>query len=188
LFDSELEGHSVFDGDAANLPNWFHQRFDIAISFATLEHVGDVPRFFRSVLDTLKPGGVFVTRFGPLWSCYNGHHAWVSADLNFNNVGYIGDWGHLLSTPPQMFTKLMSHGYSLDIAAKAVSQIYTSPRINRYFAEDYVRFANLAGFSKVESASTWRKAPSLEVQTRLECLFPRYKDFETCGLYMKCEK
>lgn len=187
-FKSELAGHYVFDGDATNLPDWFHQRFDIVISFATLEHVLDVPRFFQNVLNSLKPGGVFVTRFGPLWNCYNGHHAWVSTDLNFNNVGYIDDWGHLLNTPPQMYTKLINLGFSADIAATAVFQIYTSPRINRYFSEDYLKFANLAGFGFVHSISTWKKPPAAEVQARLNCLFPNYRDFETCALYLKCLK
>lgn len=188
-FDVDLSGHYVFDGDATKLPSWFHDRFDIVISFATLEHVLDVPLFFWNVLNSLKPNGVFVTRFGPLWSCYNGHHAWVSGDLNFNNASNtIGDWGHLLLTPPQLLDKLINLGFSSDIASKAIFQVYTSPRINRYFAEDYVQFVSRAGFSSVECASVWKKSPPQEIKTQLAYLFPRYNDFETCALYLKCLK
>jgi SAM-dependent methyltransferase len=188
VLQSSMSGHFVFDGDGCNLPNWFNDAFDIVISFATLEHVLDVPSFLRNILSSLKPGGVFVTRFGPLWSCYNGHHSWVSNSLNFNNVGQIGDWGHLTHTGPEMFDLLTSSGISFDDAAKAVYQIYTSQRINRYFSEDYISYILKAGFDSVRYSKLWGKHPNEKIKEDLLRLYPKYSDFSTGALYFYCVK
>lgn len=187
-FDEDKPGHYVFNGDATKLPYSFHQRFDAVISLAALEHVLDVPSFLFAVVNSLKKGGIFFTQFGPLWNCYNGHHAWVSPDIHFNNNHHIGNWGHLLLTPVELFDKLIKSGFSSKISAEAIFQIYTSPRINRYFAEDFLHFFSRAGFSAVTCHSSWKCPPPTDVQERLTYLFPKYNDFETCSLFFRCNK
>lgn len=172
-------GHYVVDGDATRLPGWMAGRFDIVISFAVLEHVLNLPVFLRKCHGALRENGVMLARFGPLWSCHVGHHAWVSQALNFHDPGAIGPWGHLLHTPPEMYARLERQGVPSGQAATAVEQIYTSSRINRYFAEDYAEFFSLSPFSSFDMAMRWGKAPDEEIQNRLETLHPRYKDFTT---------
>ena len=188
VLESKLSGHYVFDGDATKLPNWFYNCFDVVISFATLEHVLDVPNFLKNCFYSLKPNGVFVTRFGPLWNCYNGHHSWISNSLNFNNVGPIGDWGHLINTGPELFEKLISSGVSFEDSTKAIYQIYTSQRINRYFAEDFIRYFSMAGFKSVKFYKIWGKTPPAQTQIELLRLHPKYSDFATGALHFHCVK
>ncbi len=173
------KGHFVLNGDATRLPDWMSNRFDIVISFAVLEHVLNLPVFLAKCHNALKDDGIMLARFGPLWSCHVGHHAWVSQELNFHDPGPVGPWGHLLLTPPDMYRRLVSRGVSDDQAANAVEQIYTSSRINRYFAEDYAEFLELSPFESFDMEMRWGRSPDEETQARLEQLHPRYRDFST---------
>jgi SAM-dependent methyltransferase len=172
-------GHHVLNGDATKLPGWMSDRFDIVISFAVLEHVLNLPLFLGKCHDALRPDGVMLARFGPIWSCHVGHHAWVSQELNFYDPGAIGPWGHLLFTPPEMYRRLERQGVPPGQAATAVEQLYTSSRINRLFAEDYAEFFRLSPFRSFDMEMRWGKAPDEETQRRLEVLHPHYRDFTT---------
>jgi ubiquinone/menaquinone biosynthesis C-methylase UbiE len=59
--------------DAARLP-FGDESFDVVISDATLEHIGDVPAALAEAFRVLRPGGMFFGSWGPAWLTYNGPH------------------------------------------------------------------------------------------------------------------
>jgi ubiquinone/menaquinone biosynthesis C-methylase UbiE len=74
------------------------EMFDIIVSFSTFEHIRDVPSVLSEIARVLKPGGVVLISFEPIWSCSYGHHlhhfgVWTKL---------VPPWAHLLWTPQQM--------------------------------------------------------------------------------------
>ena len=179
-------GHLVINGDASKLPETYFDQFDIVVSFATLEHVLDMPSFLDKAYQALVKGGHFLTRYGPVWSSHIGHHAYVTSEINFQKPdGPIGRWNHLLLTPPEMYDHLRRQGVADDIAANAVFQIYTSSRVNRLFNEDYKAFFAASSFEETRFATAWSVDPPPGIQTALELAHPRYTDF-SAGAWLTC--
>ncbi len=171
---------TIINGDATLLPPAFFGHFDIVVSFATIEHVLDIVRFLEKAWRALVPGGVFATRFGPIWPSVIGHHAYVSKDLNFQKPdGPIGPWGHLLLRPPEMLDRLLVSGVTETDAALTIQQLYTSPRINRYFTEDYQGFFDASKFKSTEFKAAWSKPPPPDIEAALRLAYPMHKDFST---------
>ena len=184
----EKEEHIIFNGDATLLPNCFYDRFDIVVSFATLEHVLEIPSFLEKIQESVKDSGLFFTQFGPVWSSHIGHHCWVSRDINFHHEEPIGKWGHLLLTPPEMYERLISSGFSQADSRKAIFQIYFSPRINRVFADDYKHFFRFTEFHHVEFFVAWKEVPSSKKLSQLIRRFGGRNDFSTGSYRIVCRK
>ena len=182
------ERHVIFNGDATELPNQFYEKFDIVVSFATLEHVLDIPTFLEKIQNSLRPDGLFLTQFAPLWSCHCGHHCWVNKDINFQTTEPIGDWAHLLLSPPAMYERLIKLGRTKVETRKTIEQIYFLPRINRVFADDYKKFVDLTGFKNSEFHVAWKKDPSPDTIEQLKKLHGGYNDFSSGAFRIVCRK
>lgn len=179
--------YQIFDGKAENIPSCFYEEFDVVVSITALEHMSNLMKVLRIISHCLKKKGIFLSYHGPIWSCYCGHHCWVSPDLNFNSLGYIPEFGHLLLTPPEMYTLLIEY-YDKEKVEETIFQIYYSNRINRLFYEDYEKFFLLSNFSKIEINSYYTKQPIKNIQNRLMELYPKYKNFSSYGLFCHIEK
>ncbi|AVO38681.1 class I SAM-dependent methyltransferase [Pukyongiella litopenaei] len=176
----ERDGFTVVDGDATMLPEPYFGKFDIVVTIATIEHVLDMVTFLEKAWRALKPGGTLVTRFGPVWASHIGHHAFVSPEINFQKPeGPIGPWGHLLHRPGDMQDILSKAGEPGNVIARTIHQLYTSPRINRLFNEDYhALFAN-SRFDETTWTPCWGKKPDQDMFDRLRLAHPHAHDFST---------
>ena len=78
---------------------WADQTFDAVVSIDTFEHVSHVAEVLREIRRVLKPGGSFLTRFGPLFHGPLGYHL-----MSVTQV----PWAHvILGFPP--FKQLITH-------------------------------------------------------------------------------
>src|SRR5262249_15821909 len=80
------------------------EMFDAVVSFSTFEHVHNAPAVLLEITRVLKPGGLALISFEPIWSCSYGHHlhhfgTWTQL---------VPPWAHLLWTPQQMREALAS--------------------------------------------------------------------------------
>ena len=174
------DGFHVVDGDATELPEEYYGTFDIVVTIATIEHVLDMVTFLEKAWLALKPGGVLLTRFGPIWPSYIGHHAYVNAEINFQKPdGLFSPWIHLLMRPDEMQQMLRKEGHSTEVIARAVHQVYSSPRINRFFTEDYISFFKNSRFEETRWDPVWAVQPDPDTLKTLEKAFPNAKDFAT---------
>ncbi len=176
----EEDRFTVVDGDATLLPEPYYGKFDVVVTIATIEHVLDMVTFLEKAWLALKPGGTLVTRFGPIWPCHIGHHAFVSPEINFQKPdGPIGPWGHLLSRPAELHRSLVDAGQPLEIVAATIHQLYSSPRINRFFSEDYRSFFAQSRFDETDWHVAWAKHPDPDTLSRLRLAHPHVEDFAT---------
>jgi SAM-dependent methyltransferase len=70
---------------------------------AGTEHI-DLPEAFANIRRILRPGGIFVSVFGPVWSNPYGHHLYVDPEdplLNFA-LWKLPGWMHLPSSPTEI--------------------------------------------------------------------------------------
>ena len=66
---------TVARADGRRLP-FADGAFDRIIASEVLEHVPDDLAVLAELHRVLRPGGVLVTSFAPIWSCAVGHHLW----------------------------------------------------------------------------------------------------------------
>jgi SAM-dependent methyltransferase len=62
------------------------ERFDLVASTSVLEHVADLPAFFRGSFAVVKPGGICIHRYEPYFSLRGGHALGIMDQ----------PWGHLV--------------------------------------------------------------------------------------------
>jgi SAM-dependent methyltransferase len=80
---------------------------DVIFSYAVLEHISDLALLARRAVAALKPGGLFVATYGPLWYGPNGDHTFPLSEEDYYNhlllddAGYeayiektMGEWAH----------------------------------------------------------------------------------------------
>jgi SAM-dependent methyltransferase len=60
--------------------------FDAVFSSDTLEHVMDLDLGFREIFRVLRPGGVFVSRFGPLFFSPQGYHLYWACQVPYAHL------------------------------------------------------------------------------------------------------
>lgn len=95
---------------------------DVIFSYAVLEHISDLPLMAERARKALKPGGIFLASYGPLWYGPNGDHTFPrSEDDYFNHLllndddyndyvrGTIDQWKHLENGGEGPF--LLERGY-----------------------------------------------------------------------------
>ncbi|ACH38632.1 SAM-dependent methyltransferase [Citrifermentans bemidjiense Bem] len=64
---------------------------DVIFSYAVLEHISDLSQMARRAFDALKPGGLFVATYGPLWYGPNGDHTFPLAEDDYYNHLMLDD-------------------------------------------------------------------------------------------------
>lgn len=63
------------------------QSIDVIFSYAVLEHISDLATMSERAMSVLKPDGLFVATYGPLWYGPNGDHTFpLSEDDYFNHL------------------------------------------------------------------------------------------------------
>jgi SAM-dependent methyltransferase len=60
--------------------------FDAVLSTDTFEHVMDLEGAFREIARVLKPGGVFLSRFGPLFHSPQGYHFYWACQVPYAHL------------------------------------------------------------------------------------------------------
>ena len=88
----------ICNGDALDI-KFPDNSFDVVISVATFEHIQDLDRCLSEIKRVLKPGGIFYTEYGPVWSGIIGHHC---RNWRREEVVKIPPWGHLYMTEQEL--------------------------------------------------------------------------------------
>jgi SAM-dependent methyltransferase len=109
--------------------------FDLVLSVSTLEHVSDVDAVLSEIARVLKPGGMALLTFEPVWSCSYGHHLHHFGEC----AKLVPSWSHLTRTPEQMRQFLTGRWpqaapLSLD---QAIEWVYSGREINRLTIRDF---------------------------------------------------
>jgi len=117
---------------------------DGIISIATLEHVNDLPGLLAEVKRVLRPGGIFYTDYGPIWTGPVGHHVFAqieNKEARFWKEGHnpIPDYFHLILDKEEMRKFLLGGPCDDRLVGPIVDWIYERNLINRLYFEDYVR-------------------------------------------------
>ena len=123
--------------------------------------------------------------FSPIWSSHDGHHIPTIIDSKgqkfvFNKNSPISPWEHLICTPSQLFQRLLKKTDNT-AAEEIVYYTYHSPRLNRLFAEDYLRYFAISPFKACKIVETFRSPPPKELQAELERYHPGNKYFANNG-------
>ena len=114
--------------DAASL-RFPDDMFDTIVSCSTFEHIQNVQAVLAEMARVLKPNGLALVSFEPIWSCSYGHHlhhfgAWTEL---------VPPWAHLLWTPQQMHEAL-AEDYPVEaplLLEQLIDWVYTGNAINR---------------------------------------------------------
>lgn len=186
-----LPSHNVFRGKIEDLPIAFHGQFDRIFSVACFEHVHNLGYALEKMWDALCPGGKLFSLFTPIWSAHDGHHLPEITDKQGNTYKFgqspIPPWGHLMMTPPEMFSYLCKKTDS-ETAGKMVYYVYHSPHINRLFAENYVEYFSSSKFKTQLIGDAAPMTGQEETLKILRKLHPRYSKFLSNGLVVVLEK
>jgi SAM-dependent methyltransferase len=131
VFSSD-EPYFIFSGSVNDLPDDFlSDKFDIIISFSSIEHFNDIPLMLKKAHNVLKKGGYYFATSEPVWSSGKGHHFWISPDYNFQVTSDF-DFAHLLYSKEEFLEKFKSKR-EIDVVAE---KIYDWDGINRLFYKD----------------------------------------------------
>lgn len=134
---SRNERYLVFDGRAEEMSESFNSRFDLVCSINAFEHIHNIWKTLEKLYCALKPGGLLLATFSPVWPGKTGHHVWISPDQNFNTFSLLPDYIHLLYSK-QKCRNIVMAAYGPDIADKFIQRAFFEPVINRLFVEDFV--------------------------------------------------
>lgn len=121
---------------------------DLVFSCNAMHHLLSLREVFAKIFFLLKPGGSAYLHFGPIWSAPDGHHLDISHRglvYRFDGISIIPRWYHLAFTPGEL-QSILSTNLGASLAEAVVTYVYQSPWLNRHFFEDYLRFAQEAGF------------------------------------------
>lgn len=116
--------------------------FDLAVSYAVFEHVRGIEEALEEIHRVLKPGGVFITTFGPVWSCMWGHHLWVRKPERhvYNQPPHLPPYCHLLMEPEDLRAELEGK-HAAEVADEIVKFVYQSDEQNQVPHDAYVKMA-----------------------------------------------
>lgn len=116
----------ICEGDAIDI-RFPDNSFDVVISVATFEHIADLERVLSEIKRVLKPGGIFYTEYGPIWTGIIGHHCrnWIREE-----VLKIPAWGHLYMDKKEMHEYLVKD-CTKEEADDICGMIYDDIWINR---------------------------------------------------------
>jgi SAM-dependent methyltransferase len=179
--------YTIFNGAAETINDSFAGKFDTVVSMAAFEHIGGLGSVLRKTYNSLQPGGILYSYFGPIYSCRVGHHCWINSEFNFNKLGKMPEFAHLLLKPAELLTTLMEH-YPQHIAEEAVFQVYYSDRIGRNMYEDYEQYMASSPFEEFELRPFGVEPVDPDLQRRLEAACPGYRRFDAYGIEIVARK
>ncbi len=136
--------------DAGNLP-FPDASFDLAVSLSVFEHVFDLPSVLAECHRVLKPGGVLVAEFGPIWSSSWGHHLWLyqGGDVVDWRTHPLPPYAHLIMQPAELEEWCIARYGDADLTRKIVEFVYESREQNRLFFSDYEAILRESPFETV---------------------------------------
>jgi len=135
----------IGDGEDIKYPA---DTFDLIISVAAFEHIPSPEKCLEEIKRVLKPEGVFMTTFAPIWSGIVGHHCehWIA-----DTVSVIPPWGHLYLSYEEMFRHLKdSEGVDPERAKHMCDTIYQDPVINRVDVKRFEKMFSSCGMKVIE--------------------------------------
>ncbi len=181
--------YAILLGNIADLN--ISEHFDAVVSIAAFEHILKFGGMLDRAYDALKPGGVLLSAFSPIWPAPDGHHLWglrdkVGNEYNFES-SLIPPYGHLLMSPPQMRQHLL-RTVDPETADEAIYKIYYLPDLNRLFFEDYIDYFKASKFRITNVLATGQRTIPDELQSRLEAACPGKHQFEPGLVYALAQK
>ena len=182
------EFYYICDGDAVFIPEAVTDHFDIVVSVNAFEHVLDFPGLLTTLDRVLRPQGMVLSSFGPIWSCAHGSHFWINSDWYFDKPGPLPAHAHMLMSPSDTYDHLTTAGIPRKLAGQAVNQIYTASRINRLGFDDYRRFLELSTLDVQYFKPHYSVSVSEEMQNLLKSRHPSYDDFSTYSAVLCAKK
>jgi ubiquinone/menaquinone biosynthesis C-methylase UbiE len=72
--------------------------FDAIVTMSTFEHIGDLRKTLLEFQRVLKPEGLILISFEPIWTCSYGHHLHHLGEIS----QLVPDWAHLLWNRQEM--------------------------------------------------------------------------------------
>ena len=185
-FDPERP-YQFINAGIEDIPEAFENKFDIVYSTATFEHVLDMGNCLERSWAALKPGGLLISIYAPIWSGPKGHHRGDKIPLTKGGTITIPDWLHLLYRPAEFYEKVSEVIGERD-AGMITQGVYFDSNINRMFVEDYMHFVRLSKFSdKRFNLFGLAKCPDA-IQAKLERIHPGRKHFSNSGISMVLRK
>ncbi len=172
------------DGRNIPLPD---NSVDAVFTVATVEHVLGLDAFYTEIRRVLKPGGLLHADFAPVWSSNVGHHVKAicgDKQARFWQPGKnpIPDFGHLLMSPDEMRSFLLSGPCADELVAPIVNWIYFEDEINRCFLEDHLAALRNSDLWCLRLARKPGVHPDPDQALRLAQMYGAERDFTSFGL------
>jgi SAM-dependent methyltransferase len=181
------ERYIIYNGFAENIPVNFEQ-FDVCVSNCSFEHINNLWPVLGNIYRVLKPGGLFYTRFGPIWSCSQGSHFWRDEAFCFNHPEPIPSYAHLLLSYTEIVQILLDAKFPALDAEKWAYAIKNGSGVNRFFYEDYEGLMKRSSFIKYTIVPYATKMVDAEVQKNLIVKCAPYTRFEVWGIEIVASK
>ncbi len=109
--------------------------FDLVYSLATFEHVHDLQRAVQQIHRVLRPGGLLIANWSPIWNGFDGHH--YGATVKETQAIEL-PWAHLIFDRTTLPAYLVDgEGFDRSHARKATEAIYESDWLNRQSLRAY---------------------------------------------------
>lgn len=181
---SHIGRYATLVGRIQDLGPSFNDYYDLVYSMAAFEHIHGLDAALISMYRALRPGGVLVSVFAPIWSGPGGHHLPPVAGpdgrpINLSELG-LSRHAHLLLGPEEMRAALPS--LPEETIKIIVDYIYVSDHINRLFYEDYIRIIERTPFRQVMIRDQFVVDLPEETRRRLDARHPGYRRFEPAGM------
>ncbi len=126
--DGRLGRLRQMNAEQLDFPN---ASFDCLLSISTFEHFHHPDRVLAEMFRVLRPGGVALVSFEPIWTCSYGHH--------LHHFGALSDlvppWSHLFLSEEQMRAVLARQPWPADAPVDldgALQWTYHGDGINRH--------------------------------------------------------
>ena len=110
------------------------QSIDVIFSLVVFEHLPFLKETLDEFYRILKPGGLFISFWYPLWSSRHGHHFmfWIP-----EFAPLIEPWSHLLLTQEELRSHLKNYLHPSAVNY-VIRYVYESPYLNRRPYRDYM--------------------------------------------------
>lgn len=182
-------GYQVLNAKVEELPDDLAGRFDLVVSLSAFEHIGNFPAGLERMYRALRPGGLLLSGFGPVWSGPHGHHLPAVVDADGQALeAKVAQWDHLTHGPSQMYAKALTFTADRDAAATLVYFMYHSPHINRLYSDDYFAYVACSRFEAPILTRHGAVDAAPATLARLRALHPGYDEFRSDGVVMILRK